>query len=136
MAFRVPEEGLGSNPASLSAAEETSPSLESPVPEAESSKEITTVTQKMEELQLSEREPEGAKESRGAIYSVPLFQDALGVPEEPSKAFEEAATTEPEEAGPGGCDRQSGGEEGEESGGSCTRQHGPGRWWERRGIFF
>ncbi|KAK9391344.1 brevican core protein-like [Crotalus adamanteus] len=107
--------------------EETSPSLESPVPEAESSKEITTVTQKMEELQLAEGEPEGAKESRGAIYSVPLFQDPLEVPEEPSKAFEEAATTEPEESGPGGCDRRSGGEEGEERVGSCARRHGPGR---------
>ncbi|KAL7978411.1 hypothetical protein Chor_014950 [Crotalus horridus] len=100
--FRVPEDGPGSNPRSLSAAEETNPSLESPVPEAESSKEITTVTQKMEELQLAEGEPEGAKESRGAIYSVPLFQDPLEVPEEPSKAFEEAATTEPEESGPRG----------------------------------
>uniref|UniRef100_A0A8C6YH55 Link domain-containing protein n=1 Tax=Naja naja TaxID=35670 RepID=A0A8C6YH55_NAJNA len=125
-------------PASLSAAGKTSPSQESPLLEAErSSKEITTVTQKMEELQLlegeSEGEPEGAKESRGAIYSVPLFQDPLGVPEEPSKAFEEAATAEPEEAGPGGCDRRSG-EEGRKSD-SCARRHGPGRWWERRGIF-
>ncbi|XP_013931025.1 PREDICTED: brevican core protein-like, partial [Thamnophis sirtalis] len=109
--------------------EETSPSLESPVPEAEGSKEITTVTQKMEELQLPEREPEVAKESRGAIYSVPLLQDPLGVPEEPSRAFEGAATPDPqEEGGPGGCDRRSRGqEEREESGGSCDRRHGPER---------
>lgn len=132
MSFRVPEDGPGSNPRSLSAAEEAGPSLESPVPEAESSKEISTVTQKMEELQLAEGEAEGAKESRGAIYSVPLFQDPLQVPEEPSKAFEEAAATEPEESGPGGCDRRSGGEEGEERVGSCARRPGPGRWQERR----
>lgn len=93
------------------------------------------MTQKMEELQLPKREPEGAKESRGAIYSVPLFQDPLGVPEEPGETFEEAATTEPKEAGPGGCDRRSRGEEGEERGGSCDRRHGPGRWWEGRAIF-
>ncbi|XP_026573519.1 LOW QUALITY PROTEIN: brevican core protein [Pseudonaja textilis] len=106
---------------------QTSPSREPPLPEAErSSQEITTVTQEMEELQLLEGEPEGAKESRGAIYSVPLFQDPLGVPEEPSEASEEAATAEPVEAGPGGCDGRSG-EEGEEGGGSCARQHGPVR---------
>ncbi|KAM6435279.1 brevican core protein isoform 2-T2 [Liasis olivaceus] len=106
--------------------EETTPSLESPVPETESSKEIVTVTQKMEELQLSKEEPEGAKESRGAIYSVPLSQDLLEVPEEPRKTFQEAATTGPEEAGPGDCDGRSDGEEGEERGGSCARRRGPG----------
>ncbi|XP_070586377.1 brevican core protein [Erythrolamprus reginae] len=110
--------------------EGSGPSQEPPLPEAESSQAITTVTQKMEELQLSEGEAEGAKESRGAIYSVPLFQEPPGGPEEPSEAFEEAATTQPEEeeeeeeeASPGGCDGQTGGED--PRGGSCARRQGP-----------
>ncbi|XP_063172809.1 brevican core protein [Candoia aspera] len=104
--------------------EETSP--ESPAPEAEGSQEIVTVTQRMEELQLSKGEPEGTKESRGAIYSVPLFQEPLEVPEEPREAFEGAATTRPEEVGPDGCDGGSNEEEGEEGGGNCARIRGPG----------
>uniref|UniRef100_A0A674K615 Brevican core protein n=1 Tax=Terrapene triunguis TaxID=2587831 RepID=A0A674K615_9SAUR len=57
--------------------------------EPEGTKEIVTVTEKMEELQLSKAEVEN--ESRGAIYTIPLFQDMSDTEQpKPSSAPEEA----------------------------------------------
>ncbi|KAH1179811.1 hypothetical protein KIL84_005861 [Mauremys mutica] len=56
--------------------------------EPEGTKEIVTVTEKLEELQLSKAEVEN--ESRGAIYTVPLFQDMRDAEQQkPSGAPEE-----------------------------------------------
>ncbi|KAL8184327.1 UNVERIFIED_CONTAM: hypothetical protein K2H54_013556 [Gekko kuhli] len=87
--------------------EDTNPFSESPVSEAEGSKVIVTVTEKMEELRLPKAEHEVAEESRGAIYSVPISQDILEA-QQPSSAPEEAALA-PEappgpKAGPVSCD--------------------------------
>ncbi|XP_063002294.1 brevican core protein [Elgaria multicarinata webbii] len=106
--------------------EETSPFSESPVPEAEGSKEIVTVTEKMEELRLPKAEREVAKESRGAIYSMPLFQDLLETQQKPSSAPEEAVPQWPE-AGPGGCELRPGHrdeEGGEGRDGACAERRG------------
>ncbi|XP_028566137.2 brevican core protein isoform X2 [Podarcis muralis] len=106
--------------------EETSPFSDSPVPEAEGSKEIVTVTEKMEELRLPKAEREVAKESRGAIYSVPLLQDNLEAQQQkPSSAPEERAPQGPE-AGPGSCAFSPGQrdeEGGKERDGGCPGRH-------------
>ncbi|CAM5174792.1 unnamed protein product [Eretmochelys imbricata] len=74
--------------------EETDSFTESPekyrATEPEGVKEIVTVTDKMEELQLPRAEVEN--ESRGAIYAVPLFQDMSDAEQrKPSSAPEEAS---------------------------------------------
>ncbi|XP_019375945.1 PREDICTED: brevican core protein isoform X1 [Gavialis gangeticus] len=56
--------------------------------------DIVTVTERMEELQLPQAEVDN--ESRGAIYSVPFFQDAER--EKPSSAPEEASVPVPRHA--------------------------------------
>ncbi|XP_015273612.1 PREDICTED: brevican core protein [Gekko japonicus] len=109
--------------------EDTNPFSESPVSEAEGSKVIVTVTEKMEELRLPKAEHEVAKESRGAIYSVPISQDVLEA-QQPSSASEEAALA-PEappgpKAGPVSCDVRPGQrdrEGGKERDGSCAERH-------------
>ncbi|KAJ6652753.1 hypothetical protein lerEdw1_010901, partial [Lerista edwardsae] len=106
--------------------EETGPSSESPVPEG--SEEIVTVTEKMEELQLPQAEQEVAKESRGAIYAVPVFQDRREAEQpEPSSAPEEGPHG-PQE-GPLSCHARPGQREeegGAEGGGQCPGRAGPG----------
>lgn len=94
--------------------EEAGPSPEYPVPEAEgSSKAIVTVTEKMEELLLPPQEVE--KESRGAIYAVPVFQDLLEAERpKPSSAPEEGPPGPRD--GPLNCDARPG-QEGEAEGG-------------------
>lgn len=95
---------------------------------------IVTVTEKMEELQLPKVEHEVAKESRGAIYSVPISQDILEA-QQPSSAPEEA-TLAPEappgpKAGSVSCDVRPGQrdrEGGKERDGSCAERHRNGRW--------
>ncbi|XP_066466520.1 brevican core protein [Tiliqua scincoides] len=106
--------------------EETGPSPESPAPGAEgSSKEIVTVTEKMEELRLPPAEQEVEKESRGAIYAVPVFQDLL-------EAKQPKPSSDPEEAPPGPqggplhCDARPDQEGGAEGGGWCAGRPGPG----------
>ncbi|XP_048345887.1 aggrecan core protein-like isoform X1 [Sphaerodactylus townsendi] len=103
--------------------EDTSPFSESPVSEAEGSEMIVTVTEKMEELQLPQVEHEVAKESRGAIYSMPISQDNLEA-QQPSSVPREAALA-PEaapgpKAGPVSCDPRPGQKDRE--GGSCAER--------------
>ncbi|XP_077181722.1 brevican core protein isoform X2 [Paroedura picta] len=109
--------------------EDTNPFSESPVSEAEGSKVIVAVTEKMEELRLPKAEHEVAKESRGAIFSMPVVQDILEA-QQPSGAPEEAVLT-PEAppgpgAGPASCDVRPGQrdrEGGRERDGSCAERH-------------
>ncbi|XP_060109704.1 brevican core protein isoform X2 [Heteronotia binoei] len=112
--------------------EDTNPFSESPASEAEGSKVIVAVTEKMEELQLPQVEHEVAEESRGAIYSVPISKDILEA-QQPRSAPEEAALA-PEappgpKAGPVSCDVRPGQrnqEGGKEKDGSCTERHRTG----------
>ncbi|XP_061462289.1 brevican core protein isoform X2 [Rhineura floridana] len=112
--------------------EERSPFSESPSPKTEGSEEIVTVTEKMEELRLPKAEREVAKESRGAIYSVPLLQDILEAQQQkPSSAPEEEAAPQGPEAGPGSCGispRQRDEERGKERGGGCAERHRHGEY--------
>ncbi|XP_067425480.1 brevican core protein [Emydura macquarii macquarii] len=67
------------------------------VTEPDGIREIVAVTEKMEELQLPKAEVE--KESRGAIYAVPLFQDVDDAEQQkPSSAPAEAMTPGPRES--------------------------------------
>uniref|UniRef100_A0ABM5F3L9 Brevican core protein isoform X2 n=1 Tax=Pogona vitticeps TaxID=103695 RepID=A0ABM5F3L9_9SAUR len=106
------------------------PGTESSSASRRSSQEIVTVTEQMEELRLPQAERQAPKESRGAIYAVPVPQEPPEVQQQlPSHAPAEAAPPQggPEPGPPRGCaagEEEEGGEG--RRGAGCPERPRPG----------